>query len=101
MNAVHPMTYHVVKVEHEQRLARLERQREAMSHSAGSEPQTHRASPRTLIPRRVATAAATALLALSLIAGAAFAAANAPTAAPGGAPNIPAGGGGGGVHLLR
>jgi hypothetical protein len=100
MNNIHTAHLHVVKVEQEQRLARLELQRQAMSHSDASDKRTQRV-PLTLVPRRLATAAATALLALALIAGAAFAAATGPGAAPAGAPNIPGGGGGGGVHLLR
>ncbi len=101
MNPVHPMTYDVVKVQQHEQLARLERQRNALNQAtpAASESPTQR-TPR-ILPRRVATAAATALLMLSLIAGAVFAAATAPGAAPGGGQDIPAGGGGGGVHLLR
>ena len=101
MNAVHPITYDVVKIEQEQHLARLERQREAMSHSTRTEPQTHRIPSIKLIPRRLALAAASALLMLSLIAGAVFAAATAPGAAPGNTNDAPGGVGGGGVHLLR
>lgn len=101
MNAVHPeITYHAVKVEQDQRLARLEHRRAELEHAAVGEPTTQRVRP--TLPRRVAVATASAILMLSLIAGAAFAALQAPAGgAPGGGNAPGGGGGGGGVNLLR
>jgi hypothetical protein len=100
MNAVHPMTYDVVKFEQQEQLARLHRRNQAASHARPAQPRLGLVRP-TLLMRRLALAAASALLMLAMI-GSAVLAANAPAPASGGGQNAPAGGGGGGaVYLLR
>jgi hypothetical protein len=88
MQAVHPLTYHVVKAEEAHRLARLERRALARAghHEDKTEttPHAHTAPVhRRIAPRAVGVAVATIALVLSLIAGGAIA-------------NSGGGGGGGG-----
>lgn len=89
MNAVHPLTYHVVKAEEAHRLARLERRAMAQSNERAHgthdehQPQTVHTHRRWALPRAAGVAIATVALLLSIVAGAALA-------------NQPSGGGGGG-----
>ena len=82
MNAVQPLTYHVVKAEEAHRLARLERRAMAKSaqqtdngHVAHAHhlPDVFRIQRRAMFPRAVGAAIATGALLLAMVGGAALA----------------------------
>lgn len=98
MNAVHPLSYHVVKAEEAHRLARLERRAMATSAQPASNghaghahhlPDVFRLQQRTMLPRAVGAAIATGALLLAMVGSAAFAQEQ----------NGNGGGGGGGARL--
>lgn len=82
MNAVHPLSYHVVKAEEAHRLALLERRamaKNAQPADGGHAGHTHhlpdvfRVQRRTMLPRAVGAAIATGALLLAMVGSAALA----------------------------